>query len=55
MAFSSVVKIIRINLLCNFPSLLNLYRTSRSKYIGTMPKKKKSMMSSVEISLGILV
>lgn len=56
MVFPPIVnKIIEINLLCNFQSL-NFYLTYRSKYnsTGTMPMKKKSMISSVGTRLGIL-
>lgn len=61
MAFSSVLKIIIINLLGNFPALriiesLDLYLGFGSKCnsAGSVPKKKESMMPSVESSLGIL-
>lgn len=56
MAFSSVIKIIGIILLCNFSSLLNLglRSTYKSNSTGSMPKKKKSVMISVEIGLGSL-
>lgn len=52
MAFSSVLKIVRINLSSSFPTLrviesLNLYLGFRSKCNSaeSVPKKKESMMS----------